>query len=427
MKSKIYTLLIFSFLASFINAQSFLEISTGSGYNSQQFIRLQNDKLTSVKLSEWDIAFTSFGTQDAGIHINEAAGIAAGPPPAEIEAYDTKSSDFSKIFVFDSIKANRLYNDEKSWSYGAINSSRSAMDPFDYGWGKYVPSAQKVSGSRVFVLKLKSGKLIKFMISDLTGLTYNFKYANLDGSSEVIKSINKSPGSQNLLFYSFEKESFVNIAPTDGYDLIYTRYTSLAQDPNSPATAQYNVTGILTAPGATTAVVISQNPVAEVATLSTIFTKQTDLIGYDWKNFVNNQWVLNLNKVCFIKSAINNHIYKIRFIDFAGAATGSATIEKTDLGILSSSEDIIDVSVGTYPNPVVNEINVIIDTKNIKYTSANISMLDMSGKEILNNNMILSQGLNANSYDVSQLNAGTYILNITSKGKRITSQLITKI
>lgn len=429
MNTKFYSLLIVILSVTLSNAQSFIEISTAAGYSNQQFIRLQDDKLTSVKLTEWDVAFTSFNTQDAGIHINEAAGVSfGGPPPAEIEAYDTKSSDFSKVFILDSIKANRLYNDEKTWSYGAINSTRSAMDPFDYGWGKYVPSSQKVTGNRVFVFKLKSGKIIKFMVTDLTGFTYNFKYANLDGTEEVTKSLVKTPGSQNLLFYSFEKNSPINIAPNDGYDLIYTRYTSPAQDPNNPTvTAQYNVTGVLSAPGATTSVVISQTPETEVATSATVFSKQTDLIGYDWKSFTNNQWVLNLKKVCFVKSAINNRVYKLRFIDFAGAATGAATIEKTDLGIIASSDDFVDVLIGTYPNPTANEINVIIDTKELDVDVANVRILSMTGKEILNNNMKLSKGLNAETYDISSLSSGSYILFVTANGQSIARQIINKI
>jgi hypothetical protein len=427
MKNFFYTFLFILLSCHLSFTQSYLEISTGAGYNNQQYIRLSDEKLTSVKLTDWDIAFTSFGTQDAGVLFNEAAGVSFGQPPTEIEVYDTKSSDFDKVFVLDSVKANRLYNDEKSWSYGAFNSTRDVTKPFDYGWGSYVPTSMKVVGGRVFLIKLKSGKIIKFTVSDLSGYTYNFKYADLNNDNLVSKSVNKNPGKQTMLYYSFTKSDFVNIAPTDGYDLIFTRYTSLIPNPGNPGTfEQYNVTGILTAPAASTYVVNTSNPDSAKVDASTVFSKQTDLIGFDWKSFANNQWLIDLNKVYFIKSPVNDHIYKLRFIDFGGSSTGTATMEKTDLGVLTSSKDLPKASLGIFPNPTTDRINVIIENTDMTVNKITLCIHDMSGKSIITVNCPLNSGLNSHEIDISNMEVGTYSLSVIANNKVIANKAIIK-
>jgi hypothetical protein len=405
--------------------QSFLEISTGPGYQSQQFIRLKDDAKVSVKLTEWDIAFTSFGQQDAGVHFNEASGSSMGQSLPEMEVYDTKSTDFAKLFVVDSIKANRLYNDEKSWSYGAFNSTRVASSPFDFGWGKYAPATNSVVGEKVFVIKLKNGTFKKFMIVSYGAAGYTFKYADLDGSNEVTKVLQKTPGAQNLLFFSFAKNDVVSVAMSGGYDLIYTRYTSLAQDPNSPLVAQYNVTGVLSGPAALTARIESQSPESELPTGTTNYTKQADVIGYDWKSF-NNTWSINEKLVFFLKSPVDQHIYKLRFIDFEGASTGNATIEKTDLGTVSSTDNELSVALGIYPNPAQDDINVIIDAATV-HGQGTMSIIDVNGKLMSAQNINIMSGLNAYSQNVSQLSSGIFTIQIVGQNGLMVNKKFVKI
>ncbi len=403
--------------------QSFLEITTGPGYQNQQFIRLKDDFVQSAKLTDWDIAFTSFGQQDAGVHFNEASGTSMGQAQPEIEVYDTKSTDFAKVFNVDSIKANRLYNDEKSWSYGAFNSNRNPASPFDFGWGKYAPATNSVAGDKVFVIKLKNGQFKKFTIISLGVAGYNFKYADLNGDNLVTKTKAKTFGTQSILYYSFAKEDFVVIAPSS-YDLVYSRYTSIAQDPNSPLLAQYNVTGVLTAPGNSTARVVSVSPETELPKDTTTYTKRQDVIGYDWKTFTN-VWSINTNLVYFVKSQ-DLHIYKLRFIDFEGASTGNATIEKTDLGVLSSTRDLLTSSVNVYPNPASSNVDVVFDAiQNVG--ASTLQIIDLTGKQVMTLPMNVTKGLNAFNIDITTLNAGLYKLHITSAQGILASQKIVKI
>jgi Secretion system C-terminal sorting domain/HmuY protein len=420
------TIVLFSGI-NLLAQTSYFEISTTAGYQSQQYIRLSDNKLASTKLGDWDIAFTSFGQQDAGVHINEASGTSMGQALPEIELYDPKTSDFQATIFLDSLNLrHRLYNDEKSWSYGAFNSTRISADPFDYGWGKYSPAVNKVSGEKLFVIKLRNGQLRKLMIESVVGPTYTFKYANLDGSNEVTKTVTKTINSQRLLYFSFDKSDFVNITPTDGYDLVYTRYTSIATDPNGTTTAQYNVTGILSAPSNTTAEIISDTPEAEQPTASTLYSKQYDIIGFDWKNFVGNKWELDTKKVFFVKSAVDKHIYKIRFIDFQGATTGNATIEKTDLGLSSATADEVSLFTNIYPNPVQSNLEVVLDNSNQKLKDAQLQVCRLDGQILSTQNIQINLGINAYSLNIEDLIAGLYVIRLTSKGETFGTKKIVK-
>jgi hypothetical protein len=409
-------------LTNSASAQTFLEISTGPGYQNQQFINLQTKSLKSVKLTDWDIAFTSFSQQDAGVHFNEASGTSMGQALPEIEVYDAKTSDFSKTIVLDDVKDSRIYNDEKSWSYGAFNSARNAASPLDFGWGKYVPASNQVVGDKVFVIKLKTGKAIKFMIESLTGAGYKFKYADLNGSNEVTKTVAKTPGAQKLLYFSFEKQDLVDIAPAGAYDLVYTRYTSLAQDPNSPLVAQYNVTGIMTAPGNSTARIVSNNPSEVKLTDTTTFTKRQDVIGYDWKTF-SNAWSIDDRIVYFVKASVGGTVYRLQMVDFEGGSTGNATIQYESVFLSKTADNSIN-TVGLFPNPATAEITIVMDV-NEDIKNAKIEITDMLGRTVQMIRRDLSVGLQNIPYNVSELQNGMYLVNIYGqKGLAATQKFI---
>jgi hypothetical protein len=421
---KFYTSSIFLILSiSTSYCQEFLEITTGPGYQSQQYIRLSNNETKSVKHDSWDIAFTSFGTQDAGVHVNEAGGTSMGQPQPEVEVYDTKSTDFSKVFILDSIKNNRLYNEEKTWSYGAFNSTRGTS-PFDYGWGKYTQGSQKVIGEKVFVIKLRNGKLLKFRIDDLNGFTYNFTYANLDGTGLTSKSVTKTTGTQKLIYFNLTTGNTVDVQPTTPYDLIYTRYTSIAQDPNGPTVAQYNVTGVLAAPGTFSAEVSSDDFDSAPVPGAAEYIKQYDVIGYDWKTFTANQWQLDEKKIFYLQTSYGD-IYKFKFIDFQGAATGNATLQKAKLGPTSYVNDETLTSVHVFPNPSSDRIEIVYAAKNTG--SAVVSLLDINGKIVKTTQQDILSGLNVVQMSISDLPQSNYTTVMYVNGRVVMSQNIVKI
>ena len=104
----------FNFIPAFIlaytlgQAQSFQEISTGAGYNKQSFIRLSNGSEKQVNNDSWDLAFTAFGFQDAGIFINESAGSVMGQNLPLTELYYAQTNDFNASIDIEAIK-NQKY------------------------------------------------------------------------------------------------------------------------------------------------------------------------------------------------------------------------------------------------------------------------------------------------------------------------------
>ena len=68
----------FSLLAIHAQSQTVQEIATGAGYQKQSFISLSAGTEKLVNNTAWDIAFTVFGQQDAGVFVNESSGSSMG-------------------------------------------------------------------------------------------------------------------------------------------------------------------------------------------------------------------------------------------------------------------------------------------------------------------------------------------------------------
>ena len=407
-------------------SQDYQVISCGAGYNKQSYIKLFEGSQKQVANDAWDLAFTAFGYQDAGIFINESSGSSMGQNLPQTELYDAKVSDFNATIILDSIQANKYLNSEASWSYGAFNEARVAANPFDFGWGKYVPAAQRVEGDRVYVLKLRNGNYKKIKIESLIGTTYTFKYSNLDGTDVVTKTINKAPVNANkLVYFSFTTNDVVDIIPVGGYDLFYGRYISLARDPNGTVEQQYNVTGILSGPGVQVAAAKGIDPnTVSLQDYADKFSTKTDVIGYDWKTLVGTSWALAADQAFFVKTS-DKRVWKIVIIDFEGSATGNAALIKTDLGI-SSNKELLDVETSISPNPADDQIFISLDTKDILAKDLNVDVIDHTGKYIYSNNMEGISGFNVLTINTSDWNKGLYLVKI-SNGKLSTTQKVIKL
>lgn len=411
---KLSTFIAFLATITTVTSQSFQQISTGTGYNKQSYIKLIDGSQKQISNDAWDLAFTAFGFQDAGIFINESSGSTQGQNLPLTELYYAKTDDFNASVKLDSIQDQKFLNSEESWNYGALNELRNRTNPFDYGWGLYNPSNNSVKGNKVFVIKLRNGEYRKLIIESLIGTTYNLKYAKLDGTGEVTKSLNKVTDNkgQKLMYFSFSTNNTVDVLPVGGFDLIYGRYISLAQDPNGTIVQQYNVTGVLTGPGILTAKATGVNP-ATVSyndykdNMSTV----TDIIGFDWKTLSGTSWVIDDKRVFFVKTA-DNKVWKLRFIDFEGSATGNAVFEKTELGTSSSSE-LAGVNTGIFPNPVENELVVSLEVE----TGAgqlNVNVTDITGKSMVTQYVNGQNRFNALSFDTSEWNKGIYLVRISN-------------
>ncbi|MBK7807459.1 MAG: T9SS type A sorting domain-containing protein [Saprospiraceae bacterium] len=426
---KFFTFVLCFFTVFFSKAQSFQEISTGAGYNKQSFIKLNDGSQKQVNNDAWDLAFTAFGFQDAGIFINESSGSSMGQNLPLTELYYALTDDFGAAIDLEAIKDYKYLNSEASWNFGAFNEVRDTLNPFDFGWGVYQPATNRVIGNKVYVLKLRNGEYRKIKIESLTGTTYTFKYAKLDGSGEVTKTLNKLTDNkgQKLIFFSFTTNETVDVLPSGGFDLMYCRYISIAKDPNGTIVQQYNVTGVLTGPGILTAEADGVDPITVTYTDYTDkLSTQTDIIGYDWKTLTGISWVIDQDKVFFVKTT-DNHMWRLHFIDFEGSSSGTAAMEKTDLGLFSSSTDLVGIQTGIFPNPVDDQLILSLDITEDSGSDINIDITNVNGQVMVNRVVKNQQGLKVFEISTGDWNKGIYLVRISNGSKQFVSKKIVRL
>lgn len=420
----------FSLVVSYgIHAQTFQQISCGPGYNQQSYVKIADGTEKKVSNSSWDLMFTAFGFQDAGIFINESSGSSMGQNLPQTELYYANTSDFNtNITLTTDITDTKYLNSETSWSFGAFNETRNPASPFDYGWGVYNPMMQRVEGNKVFVIKLRDGSYKKIKIETLTATHYNLKYANLDGSNEVTKSLSKMGDSfgKKFIFFSFTTNDIIDVLPAGGFDLMYGRYTSLAKDPNGTIEQQYNVTGVLTGLDVQVAVAKGVNTTT-VSHLdySDKYESRTDLIGHDWKTLVGTSWALPQDVAYFVKTA-DKRVWKIIFRDFEGSATGTAVFEKTDLG-LSSVKELSGLETTISPNPVQDELIISLDNQGMDARRLTIEVLDQMGRLVLRHHEGQIDGFNVLNIDASAWQTGMYMVRISNDKQESLTKKFVKI
>lgn len=424
---------VLAFLFSLIQAataQTIQEIQTGAGYRKQSYINLSAGSEKVVENTSWDIAFTVTGVQDAGIFVNESAGSSMGSPLPQTELYDAQTSNFSDQPDPAALVDFRLYNSEKNWEYGAFNENRDPSNPFDFGWGTYQPMSNQVVGNKVYVVKLRNGQYRKLKIESLTGTTYTFKYANLNGTGEQTKTINKADHAGKVrAYFNLETGAIADVEPaTGGFDLLYCRYSTQLWDPGSMTYIAYDVTGILHGRGAQTAEADGVDPTdITFAEVSDSLKTETDVIGHDWKYFSGTAWEMDLDRVFFLKTA-NNRVWKLFFIDFEGSTTGKTIMEKTDLGTVSAVSDpaALGLQVLTYPNPTVNDIYVALDVPAELINDARLIATDLQGRQVLSQTVALRNGFQVLQLDAAAWTSGAYHLQLQLPQQSITLGKVVK-
>lgn len=406
-------------------AQEFIQVSMGAGYGQQAYYRLSDDAVTPVSNEAWDLAFTALGLADAGISVNESTTSTFGAPAPELRLFATAVTSFADTVHVDSLQ-ERLYNDESSWENGALNGVSSPQDPFDLGWGSYNPVNHSLAGSRVFAIQLRDSSYRKFMIESLSGGAYELRYARLDGSDEQTVPIAKGDFPEApLALFSFESGEV--LPSTGAWDLVFCRYYTKLDDGEGNI-LDYPVTGVLSAPGVEVAEASGIDPASVQADAYVdSFGTELDIIGYDWKSFdFTTGWNLPDDRVYFVKTA-DEHLWKLVFIDFEGSSTGVTTMEKTDLGIVSSIDDpdsnFAEASI--FPNPVQSEAQLAFSLKQDR-DDLPVQIINLSGQVLWSARLDGFQGLNVFTLPELGLPAGMYLVRLGQGSSAIHLKMMKK-
>ncbi len=338
---------IFSLCFSLVLSGQFVQAELGADYVNQHFYNLETQESTIIDSESWDLAFTAYGFQDAGVSINEAAGLQG----TALELYLAEGMDFDQDIAEENLE-EIIYNGDQSWDAGAFNNLANPMNPFDYGWGTYNPGTMSVDGTQVFVIKLRDGSYKKFMIESLVVSTYNLRYADLDGSNEQTASFDKMMfPNDDVVFFSFDTNGIVSLVD-HSWDLLFTRYASPVPDVDGTL-VDYIISGVLLAPGIEAAELRDVEPTTvELADYEDAFTSQIDLIGYDWKEFdmAEFTWKVFENLSYFVKTK-SGDVYHLIFIDFEGSSTGIITFMQTTVGSTSTEDFTTTHDLSLFPNP----------------------------------------------------------------------------
>ena len=405
-----------------ISAQTVDAITTGAGYANAVFYDLATGTNTSIYQADWHIAFSVYGQQDGGIFINEGSPYSFTNPADPSYLYQANTSDYSTS-ITSGDWGSALKNPEISWANGAFNEGRNLTDYTDYGWGSYMPMSNAVIGNKVYVVELPNGAYKKVSIDSLVATVYYFRYADLDGSNEEVHTIDKSnyPG-KTLVYFSMVTNTVVDAEPTK-WDMLMTRYETLVPDVNGTL-YPYTVTGVLTNKEVEVAVASGVDPttVALEDYENSFSTDSLTLIGHEWKAYTG-AWVVSSDLVFFVKD-VDANVWKVKFIDYEGASTGVARLEKTDLGPVASIEEASAKrqQLITYPNPVLDQVQIIFETRTPEY-QLTVSIQDILGQTIEQHTLDTSLGLNNLTLPLGHLSAGTYLLSL----QRPTGIVTTKI
>ncbi len=423
MKSFLSLAVLFTTAFGVLTAQDFVQISAGAGYSNQAFYSLESQSSVEVSNDSWDLVFTTFGQQDAGVHVNEASSSTFGAPAPTVELYRTDALELAEVTVFDTL-FTRVYNDEENWAFGALNDTRNKVNPFDYGWGAYDPTSRTVLGEEVFVIKLRSGEFKKFKIESLVFTTYNITFSNLDGSDETTVAIDKTNYPNGLAYFSFDQGGTIDLS-VGRFDLLFTRYVTPLLDPSTGDILNYTVTGILNGLGVEVAKVVGADPaVVAVETVPDSFSTRLDVIGYDWKTFdFSGGWLL-ADSTTYIVKTPSSKLYKLVFIDFEGSSTGVATFEQSELGTISAISSLNSAfeTFNVFPNPVGHSLNVVYGFKNVKALTQ-ISLFNLLGQKLWSVETESTNGLNALELQLPQLANGQYLLSVETNNSVITKQI----
>lgn len=425
-----YILAMFLVAAFNLNAQTKeMTVTIGAMENEKTtWVHLENGEVASHDANSWDFGF-QLGS-NAGIMANCQKGITVWAVPSEMAT--TWEEDIDTTGMAENWES--FINSEVTWNTGAFNMNKNGfMTDGDFGWGFYDVQSHFISGKTVFVVKLADNSYKKVYFESLFSKIYTFKYANLDGSDEVTREIDKTAyEDKNYVYYSIENDTDIDPEPllTDWHIVIGDYY---ALYDTGEELVPYPTAGVKTNGRLNIAQVDGVDPeTAEIpAYTSEFFNTEIGEIGWDWKtyNFQEGKYSFAEDRVYFLSnSEINNPeavFYKLYFKDYVGGADKAMTFDVTK--IIASSiegESGISAHVAVYPNVIERGQGFTLASEIFEGNEITLDILSLDGR-MVESREIKSAGFSATSIN-PVLSPGMYMLRIGVGGKYYVEKLIVK-
>jgi len=404
------TLVLLAMLTTATSAQTTVTVSTGEANSTQTFYSLQNGEVAAAPLADWDLAFEITGFTSS-IRVNTAKGLSVWETNAPV-------ADWASVNTFDETNWTVIHNSEADWSVGALNNGNNLSEPdgVNVGWGIYNMITHAIVGAKVYVIDLGSATYKKLRINSLLSGTYSFTYANLDGSEEVTTSLSKSGYTgKNFGYFSFATGTTLNPEPaTASWDLLFTKYVGFVP-------TAYPVAGVLQNKNVT-ALQVDGVPTGDAQWWGEEFSRDINIIGSDWKTFnmTTFQYEYAQDRTYFVQDQAGN-IWKLIFIGYGGSSNGNMTFTQ-ELVSGVGMEEAATSTFAVFPNPVAEgATRIILDEP---AASVLLTVTDMNGRLVMQDNFNGNGGLTDRLLDVSTLRPGMYVVKLMGAGLNATARFV---
>tara|TARA_B100001093_G_scaffold519883_1_gene611158 strand:- start:72208 stop:73428 length:1221 start_codon:yes stop_codon:yes gene_type:complete len=392
MKKTILFLPIYLMISVVIYAQS-VQISLNPGYSTQSFYSMQNGETQNVSSENWDIAF-SVSSMSSAIRINDGKNV-------RLYSYTLgDTTDWNNINAGSTANIGpALYNSETSWSTGAFDLHQTSQ--FDLGWGIYSMITHHVTGDSLYLIETINGNWKKLWMKKLASGTYTFRHANLDGSNDVLVTIDKNNyTNKNFVYYSLDNNSIEDREPVNtNWDMVFMKYIS---DLGMP----YSVTGALINNNVEVAEANAADPSSYTNYSAHNFTSNINTIGYDWKSF-QGTYTVDPNRCYFLRD-MNQNIWRIVFTSFDGMSTGNLEFNAAQLNSTNIDNSHKDKAFAMYPNPASENVTFIYDLNK----NSTLNIFDVSGKKVYEK-ILQGSGFKTYTASLNNLDKGIYFVIIS--------------
>jgi hypothetical protein len=392
-------------------AQTSDQINMADGKVNNVYYSFENGEVSTSKLTDWDLAFSG-GGRGTTVRIN--GGMGAKLYVADASYDDWSTLDFTGYTTWD-VLDNYSNSD---WSEDAFSSAVGLGTPppgvLDLGWGTYNFATHKLNGLRLFVLVTADGTAKKLKIDKLLSDVWTFVYADLDGSNEVSKTMDKADFSdRNFGYFDIELEQELDLEPASAsWDFVLTKYWKEVAPGYS-----MGVTGIKVNAGRKSGEMrvsdLDFDAMTEVE--ESVLEDDIEAIGYDWKSVESYSpptYAVVDTVAYFVESG--DLTYKLRFDAFQ---TGDGTVDFTydQVGTILSVDAAMTTEFIAYPMPAKDVLNIDFSSS----SEANVTVYDALGSVVYSGITTKSLTINTSSFS-----SGAYVLAVVQDEKALSKQFI---
>lgn len=429
---KAYTLILLSLFFTVELSAKEIQADLGSKKTESVYINVNTSDVTNIDNSNWDLAFmTGFS---ASIRVNGGQGVKLWHvTDATIEDYDAPLDTTGKFDVWE-----EGLNSTDAWSIGAFNlglDGFSDANPGEFGWGTY--SQTVVTGTELFVIKLRNGDYKKIAINSLTTGIYYFVYSNLDNSDQQTGELDKSHFAGKMFgYYDLENNTVVDRDPLiSDWDLEFSQYIQVVS--SGSITMPYPVTGIRSGKNVKIAQLDSVDVVTTPLPKDTDFSYSITTIGHDWKEFDMStfQYKIAENRVYFVQrfkvekqgdknvEVPDGDLHKLVFTGYSG---GKATFDLDPEPASVSEHNYDNSQFALYPNVISSNENLNLIYSGSDMGAATLSIYSSTGQNVYSQEVELTKSLQISNLGVANLNAGLYFVRIEKDNSVYTQKFIVK-